>query len=205
MGGYNSGRPTVESGLTLDLYKVIRQGLFRPGQFRSGSIVWTHVGTGERVASIGYEAHMEGDGGQVRLHYTTTSAYSGEKRDSDYTITLETTIQPFGGRRWWFRCPRSGDLVSKLYLPNGAYTFASRRAYRLGYRSQRETPRDRSIARAFTLRDRLGGRGGIGDYIAKPKWMRWRTYELHIARIDAAEGINTAHMWALVQRLQRKR
>jgi hypothetical protein len=179
MGGYNSGRhggrPTVESGLTLD------------------------------VASIGYEAHMEGDGGHVRLHYTTTHAYTGEKHDSDYTITLEATIQPFGGRRWWFRCPRSGDLVSKLYLPDGAYTFASRRAYRLGYRSQRETPRDRSITRAFMLSDRLGGRGGIGDDIPKPKWMRWRTYELQIARIETAEGINTAYMWALVQRLQRKR
>jgi hypothetical protein len=148
---------------------------------------------------------MEGDSGHVRLHYTTTHAYTGEKHNSDYTITLETTVQPFGGRRWWFRCPRSGDLVSKLYLPNGAYTFASRRAYRLGYRSQRETPRDRSITRAFKLRDRLGGRGGIGDYIPKPKWMRWRTYELQIARIEAAEGINTAHMWALVQTLQRKR
>ena len=58
--------------------------------------------------------------GRLRLRYTTTTA-GGEKRDSDYPIILVTTQQPFGGRRWWFNCPRTGDLVSKLYLPNGAY------------------------------------------------------------------------------------
>jgi hypothetical protein len=84
--------------------------------------------------------------------------------------------------------------VSKFHLPNGAYTFASRRAYRLGYPSQRESPRDRSITCAFKLRERLSGEGRIGDYIPKPKWMRWRTYE-----------INNAYLLELVQRLQAKR
>jgi hypothetical protein len=75
----------------------------------------------------------------------------------------------------------------------------------LGYRSQRETPRDRLITRAFKLKDRLKGKAGIGDYIPKPKWMRWRTYEREIARIEKAEEINNADLWALVQRLQAKR
>ena len=65
--------------------------------------------------------------GRVRLRYTTTR-YDGEKRDSDYWIQLETTAQPFGGRRWWFVCPRTGRRATKLYLPNGAFTFASRQA-----------------------------------------------------------------------------
>jgi hypothetical protein len=76
VGGYNSGRhggrPTVGSGLTLDLYKLIRQRLFMPGLFRSGSIVWTGVVSGERVGSVDYEAHMAADRGHVRLRYTST-------------------------------------------------------------------------------------------------------------------------------------
>ena len=176
-----------------------------PGQFKYGSIIWTLVGSGERVGSIDYEARMAGDRGHVRLRYTSTHAYNGEKRYTDYTISLETTPQTFGGRRWWFVWPRTAERVSKLHLPNGTYTFASRRAYRLGYPSQRESPRDRSITRAFKLRDRLSGEGGIGDYIPKPKWMRWRTYEREIARIGAAEGINNAYLLEFVQRLQRKR
>jgi hypothetical protein len=58
----------------------------------------------------------------VRLKYTTTRR-DGERRESDYWIELATTPQPFGGRRWWFVCPRTGRRAEKLYLPNGAFTF----------------------------------------------------------------------------------
>ena len=67
--------------------------------------------------------------------------------------------------------------AAKLYLPDGAFTFASRQAYRLAYRSQREAPHNRALRRAFKLRDKLGADGGIGDFVPKPKWMRWPTYD----------------------------
>ena len=79
--------------------------------------------------------------------------------------------QPFGGRRWWFVCPRTGRRAAKLHLPNGAFTFASRQAYRLAYACQREPAHDRALRSAFKLRAKLGGDGGIGDYFPKPKWM----------------------------------
>ena len=55
--------------------------------------------------------------------------------------------------------PRTGRTATKLHLPSGASTFACRKAYRLGYRSQRETPRDRSLSRAFALREKSWRRG----------------------------------------------
>jgi hypothetical protein len=209
MGGSNGGRygdrPTVESGLTLDLYRLIRQKLFQAGH-RSGSITWTHVRTGNRAGQVGYHALMNDEDGCVRLHYITTNAYSGEKHSSEYTIGLQTTPQPFGGRRWWFVCPRSGDLVAKLHLPNGAHTFASRKAHRLGYRSQREGPRDRARSRAQDLRYKLGGSMNLMDPIPpKPKWMHWRTYDRRVAKIEAADHISNIYLWSFVQSLQRKR
>jgi hypothetical protein len=204
MGGYGSGRSggrsTTENGLTLSLSELLRDGLFRPGCFQSGSLIWTNTTTGERVGSIGYEAHLGQESGRVRLYYTTTRR-AEERRESNYWVQLETTPQPFGGRRWWFVCPRTGRWVAKLYLPNGAFTFASRQAYRLAYRSQRETPHDRALRRAFKLRDRLGGRGGIGDYIAKPKWMRWPTYDRKLEEIAGAEEIVDAHLAAFLCKL----
>lgn len=195
MGGYGSGRSggrlTTDNGFNLTLSKLFRDGLFRPGS-AWGSLVWTNTTTGERIGSIGYEAHLGQDSGRVRLKYTTTRL-DGERRESDYWIQLETTPQPFGGRRWWFVCPRTERRAAKLYLPTGAFTFASRQAYRLAYACQREPAHDRALRRAFKLRGKLGAEGGIGDYVAKPRWMRWRTYDRAAARIDKAEEAVEAH------------
>ena len=119
-----------------------------------------------------------------------------------YWVELETTPQPFGGRRWWFVCPKRGDLVAKLYLPPGALTFASRKAYRLGYRSQRQTPHDRAIGRVFKLRSRLGADGGVGDYVPKPKGMRWATFDREMMMVERAEAVCNAHLVSFARKLR---
>jgi len=167
--GRSGGRPTVESGLTLDLPCLFKDGSLKVGAWTFGSLRWTVVSTGEETASMGFQSHLGEDTGYVRLHWTSTNRWTGETRECENRITLTTRPQPFGGRRWFFVCPRTGELATKLHLPSGAYTFASRKAYRLGYRSQRESPRDRSVSRAFALRGKIGGKGGIGDYIEKPR------------------------------------
>jgi hypothetical protein len=204
MGGYGSGRSggreTTDSGLTLILSKLLRDQIFRPGCAWAGSLIWTNTSTDERIGSIGYEAHLGQESGRMRLKYTTTR-WDGERRESDYWIELETTSQPFGGRRWWFVCPRTGRRVAKLYLPNGAFTFASRQAHRLAYRSQRETPYDRALRRAFKLQSKLGADCGIGDHIPKPKWMRWQTYDRYLEQMARAEQIIDGHLAAFLYKL----
>lgn len=207
MGGYGSGRsggrPTVESGLSLDLSRLFKTGWLKPGAWTSGTLRWTIVGSGEETASMGFEAHLGEEEGHIRLHWTATNRWSGEKRECENRIALATTPQPFGGRRWWFVCPHTGQHATRLHLPSGAYVFACRSAYRLAYRSQRETPRDRALSRAFALRRKLGADGGIGDYIAKPKGMHWRTFERALERVERAEDIVDMHTVLLLDRLKR--
>jgi hypothetical protein len=199
--GNHGGRPTIENALKLDLQHLIRQGSFRPGATVTGSLTWTDTYSGQQTASIGYEAHL-GDGhGWVRLYYTTTSYWSGEKTQHDYRVELTSTLQPLGGRRWWWVCPWREGLVAKLYKPSGSAIFASRKAHRLAYRSQRQSPHDRALGRAFKLRRRLGSTAGIGDYIEKPKGMRWATFDRKMEQVEAAEAVCNAHLVRFVRKL----
>jgi hypothetical protein len=209
MGGFGSGRyggmPVIEDGLQMDINKLRRDRLIGPGIYRSGSLEWSETSTGRKVSSIRYEARINEEEGSLRLHYTTTRHVTGEKIRSDYTIRLEAVPQPFGGRRWYFVCPHLGVRVSKLYLPPGSTRFLSRGAYRhLAYRSQRTTPYDRALDIAFKLRRRMGDQGAIGDYIDKPKWMRWSTFERQLQRIKRAEAVIDAHIAGFLQQLRRR-
>src|SRR6266851_7819267 len=147
MGGYRSGRysgrPTVESGLTLDINEVFRKRIIMVlGEYRAGSLTWTRAATGEKVASIGFDACLlDPDAAWVRLHY------SANGRAEDYRVWLSRCPCHYGGHRWWWICPRSGRRVAKLYLPPGATVFAARQAYRLAYRSQRVNALERSHRR----------------------------------------------------------
>jgi hypothetical protein len=198
MGGIGSGRsggrPTVEEGLSLDIDTLRRQGLIRTGDGWGGTVNWSDPYTGSHKASAGYEGSLGAHHGRLRLFYTVTT-WDGTEHKSDYSIDLVTTPQPFGGRRWWFVCPKTAKRVSKLYLPPGAVTFASRGAHRLAYKSQRETPFARSISRAWKARRRLGDHQSIGATIEKPPGMRWRTFDRLLEKVEAAEGMATRACW----------
>ena len=55
----------------------------------------------------------------MRLNYTITRGWAGEKIPVEYVVQLWSTECRFGGRRWWFECPLTGRRVTKLYLPTG--------------------------------------------------------------------------------------
>jgi hypothetical protein len=208
MGGTGSGnyggRPTIENALKLDLHHLIRNRSVRLGATVTGSLTWTDTSSGQQRAAIGYKALMGEECGWVRLRYTTTNHWSGETTHHDYRVELTTTPQPFGGRRWWWVCPRRGDLISNLYKPTSAGIFASRKAHRLAYRSQRQSPHDRALSQAFKRRRRLGADGGLGAHIDKPKGMRWATFERKMSQVEAAEAVCNAHLLRFVEQLTQR-
>ncbi len=75
MGGYGSGRrgarPTVGSGLILDLSRLFKAGLKR-GFSTSGTLRWSDAGVQEESASMGFEARLGENDGYIRLRWTFT-------------------------------------------------------------------------------------------------------------------------------------
>jgi hypothetical protein len=189
MGGFGSGRyggrPTVESGLTLDINRLLRQWNILPGGRGFGTLKWSNATTGEDVGSLSYKACLvDAEDAWLRLRYSVNEI------PQDYRVGLVTTPCHYGGRRWWFLCPRSGRRVAKLYLPPGGTMFAARVAYRLAYRSQRGTALDRSHDRQRRLYRRLGTEYEHFEQAPppRPKGMHRRTYERLTAELyDAME------------------
>jgi hypothetical protein len=77
VGGYGSwrsgGRPTVESGLTLDLQRLFKTGWLKADARILGLLRWTLVRTGEETASIGFESDLGHETGYAQLRWTSTN------------------------------------------------------------------------------------------------------------------------------------
>ena len=185
MGGSRSGRsgrPSYESTASISL----RTRAFKPVGLRFGL---------RCQASITYRC--DGADFPVAITIDTTDRHypflelahrrrtAGAERER-YRVRLETTDQPFGGIRWWFRCPRTGRRAVCLRLPLGGHQFWGRHAYGLGYASQREDRKGRAQLQAQKLYAELGGDGHwMEGAPPKLKWMRWATYERKAAKLDA--------------------
>jgi hypothetical protein len=188
MARCGGGRPTVENSITLDVRHLTRAG-FVPGCAKSGTLQW--IWSNNRPScQAAYQAHLGEDTGLLHLiDITCFDPYGRFGHLPSQTIRLISTTPPYGGRRWWFVCPQTGQRVTKLYLPLETRTFASRQAHRLGYAIQRESAGQQARRRARKLRARIGGSPNLLEKLpAKPKWMRWATYWRHVEACHQADG-----------------
>jgi hypothetical protein len=172
---------TVEQWRNIDVRRWAREGSLIAGT----SFGWYWSVNGRSVASI--SIHVP-DTNQVRLMYQLTR--NGESRSYDYSVHLERTPCHFGGSRVWFLCPCCNRRTAKLYGPNSL--FACRHCLQLNYACQRIAKRERWIERAWTLHRKAGSSFSpmdcASELIAKPKWMRWRSFKSIISRISFADA-----------------
>jgi hypothetical protein len=187
MGGMGSGRygghPTAEAtaSITLNMAWLTKAGL-GPGLLGKMTI---HFGEEKFAVELTMDTRGGGAGFIDLAHETRDTS---DPQLIGYRIWLNWSRPHYGGRRYWFCCPRTGNRTTKLFLPLGGHRFLSRGAYRLGYACQRETQSDRLMRKARKLNRALGGDGSLdGEAPSKPKGMHWRTYERRVAAWIAAE------------------
>jgi hypothetical protein len=181
----------------------MRWGVTEPGVHLAGKMAFDFY---DDRLEIEFESRV-GDpwDSWLRLRYSMADYWTGEELEIDDKIYLATTRPHFGGLRWWFICPRSNRRVRKLHLPLGGRHFWSRRAYRLGYGSQRESWYDRAYRRCRKLYHRLGGDPADDEYPDKPRRMRWTTYNRLMDKLVAADRIADARLIMLVDRWEAAR
>ncbi|ESY49547.1 hypothetical protein ACYG9Z_01150 [Mesorhizobium sp. RSR380A] len=191
-------RATLEAGLKLDINRLIRNDFLRPGSYWSSSVTWTDSYYDEPRATATISADMsspEGGWFEVRINNDTQR------------IPLWTMSRHFGGRQWYFACPRLHVPVSVLWMPPGAVRFASKRHWgrQAAYQSQFLDQTGRAHRGQAKIRRRLCSIGSFDpdewDFPPKPKWMRQRTYEEAEVKFDHYEDILDIGTCLLMARL----
>jgi hypothetical protein len=197
MGRPADGGPTCEGCLSIDVRRWHRDGRLSAGQ--SFNCSWSFGG--RSIGRMGVRTECDA----LVLTYQLRGWDAVDLRHVQQRVEITWTACHLGGERPWFICSganggRCGQRVAILYGAGGL--FACRRCYRLAYRSQRETPRDRSIGRARKIRMRLGGTPDLlAPFPDRPKGMHRRTYLRLRARAKAAEGASFEFLQRSVDRL----
>jgi hypothetical protein len=122
MGGFGSGwrrarTYAVEDCLVLSTADLVREKVIVPGAVKRGVLAWSQAGK-QPDAQVTYEADLLTD-----KHAAIQLRYRIDDRSENTYVWLRFTVPQYGGRRWWFVCPLTGDRVAKLYLPAGAKSF----------------------------------------------------------------------------------
>lgn len=165
----HDAKSRVGDYLRLDAHALARRfDLTKPGR---GGWRWswsTPLG-GERSASIKF--WVVPDTG-IELDYMFAGEPVGE-----YIAPIVATVPNYGGRRYWFLCPRCGRRIRSLY---GGRYFLCRTCHGLTYATAQAGNNDLQPAirnRIARIRRRLGADSDpLGRFPDKPRYMHLQTY-----------------------------
>jgi hypothetical protein len=174
MGGLGSGmgirceaKLTTDSVPSIDIRQLQRSRELSPGN----RILETWTRGGQIAAQV--EIAIQHN--QLRIRYTRVSG-SGEREPVECVVPIASTPCNYGGVRRWFCCPDCRKRIAVIYIQGRSCS--CRQCNYLVYRSQRERAGERARDRAQKVRMRLGGSANLFEpFPAKPKWMRWETYQ----------------------------
>jgi len=140
-------KATAERSSAINIFWLKKNGfLDKNFSYNSGNIRWKR-GINDIDCSVGFSINRDNWGTSsektyMKLQYTHTDSFSGQKNEMDYNISLVTTPCNYGGKRYWFVCP----LCKKEYccrrrvgvLYSIGKWFGCRHCGKIAYQSQFE-------------------------------------------------------------------
>lgn len=189
-------KTTTESLIAINTTMLNRCSVLNKGLLTI--VTWT---VGEppfaRTSRIGIQGYFQdSDAPYVRLSYTLTDDFTGDKQSFNYKVPLDYTPCNFGGRRYWYICPLNkggvycGRRVGKLY--KGGDYFGCRHCYELSYRDRNYSKRFRGLNRIFNAEDqyeKLIGSTKRYYYAGKPTRKHQRLLQLGAIQLSQSRII----------------
>lgn len=147
-----------------------------------------HRRRGRTVAETKLSGEIESTAGIALLEHRGADGMLIEQ-----SIRLEPVPQHFGGQRWFFVCPVTGNRARKLYRYPGLRQFCSRKGLpeSVTYSCQRDSAAKRTMRQIWELRGRLGDKGPLLGSLANPDGMSEAEFLRHVRRyLQLASRLN---------------
>lgn len=110
-------------------------------------------------------------------------SYQFKDKSYRYDVGITTTKCNYGGKRYWFICPKCSKRVGVLFC-NGYYV--CRHCIGVNYQTQLMQPIDKLFHKVAAIRQRLKWQHGIvNGHGERPKGMHKTTFNRLIAEHDA--------------------
>jgi hypothetical protein len=176
------GVATTDDGLRINLKRLFQIWDVKScwGVYNT-SLHWTRSGEKESFANISIKRFVINSDGTGEF---AIAFHKNKGPLIEQSIKLVATQPRFGGKRWWFVCPRTGRKCLFLYSVGDSQGFFSRRALGLKYESQKENRWDRLLRRSGKVEERYGVPSWGDGWFPKPKGMHLRTYHNRLAELE---------------------
>ncbi|MCF7917740.1 hypothetical protein K9L27_01920 [Candidatus Gracilibacteria bacterium] len=176
------GGLTVEGCKWIDTSKLKKLGYLEKNYY-AGLLTW--YSNGEEWGSV--RAEVDAENTYLRLQYTQTDYWSGEKKGYDYHVLLSNSSCNYGGVRYWLHCSYCGKRVKKLYLRNGR-ELGCRKCLHLAYTSQNIGGRKKRFGKIITYYELQDELETIRKYYKGKETRRYRRWLYYQNKLDRALG-----------------
>lgn len=193
----------VENAACLDITSLFRAGWLLPGRAATGFAPLVHHPGGTHAGSVYVASELTEDRcPSLHLAFSVRDGHTHEQHIALTSLPRST----YGGRRWYFICPRTGARACRLYLPQGGEQFLSREAHRLRYAVEHGTQETNDIIRACRLHTRITGEappnGALSPLPPRPKGMHAATHARLTARLMRVQARVVGRLGAWLETLQ---
>ncbi len=185
-------KQTTDELLKLSIGWLKKQKSIQENSKINGELCWKRYCDSSKptnIASINFLSNFIGGNKYIELSYT----YNNQEAIR-YKIQIDTSIPNYGGKRYWFICPKCNRKVAFLYLRK---TFLCRHCNKLTYKTQQVGYSNRMSIKSQKYKNRVMKNDN------KKRWVHWKTFYNTMDKADYYEDLSYINFYKKICKMIR--
>lgn len=181
---------TTEDLLKLSIGWLKKHNCLQENAIINGGLTWKRTSglcLPREIASVTYFANFIGENKSITLSYTYN-----DKESIRLDISVVCSFPHYGGKRYWFLCPRCGRKVAFLY---GGKYFWCRKCQNLSYPTQQMGFLGRMLEKSKKYEEKVFDNG------RRKRWLHNATFEKYMDKAEYYERISLIEMYKTFKRI----